>query len=153
MTKKELYHKRKSKGVCVNCGGEIEKERKGKTMCRKCADEKNKSQRLDRATYIKHGICPICKTNRLVGDEHRCYECSVRENQRVKGYRDKEKEIDPVGYSKRNSEASRRTRWKYVSQGLCVRCGRKKSAQFTLCARCRERQKEYDIRYKERKEN
>ena len=151
MSCNRTYQKRRSEGLCVDCGGEIEEERKGKARCKKCADKNNEGQRLDRAAYIKNGICPLCKTRRLVGDEHRCYECRVKDSKRVKRYQDKEKAIDPIGYTRKRTESCKRTRQKYASQGLCVNCGRVKSEEYRLCEKCRQRNLEYCRRWRERR--
>ena len=87
MPSTSTYYKRKKQGLCIHCGGHIEKERKGMTECQKCADERNKLKREEWAFYKKKGICPVCHKNLLFGEEQNCPECRCKKEIRDNKYR------------------------------------------------------------------
>lgn len=138
----KCYQRRKEQGLCVRCGNELEEHRKGKCHCQACADVVNESKRLDRLAYIKVGICPKCKTNRLVGDEKLCYECGVIESERKAKYREKWKTIDPVGYRKKQNESAKRTQERWLSEGRCIKCGKPKYGDTKFCEKCKIKYKQ-----------
>ena len=141
MKGKEIYYKRKEAGLCTRCGGELEENRKGKVLCEGCARRTDSNKNLDTKNYIEVGICPLCKTHRLVGDEQLCFECHEKKIARQKKYREKQRESDPEGYKSKNNEAVKRTQQKRKEQGLCIRCGNKKNTHTLLCEKCKQKDK------------
>jgi len=142
MTGKEIYYRRKEAGLCTRCGGELEESRKGRVMCGKCAEKANNDKKLDTISYIRVGICPCCRKHRLVGDEHLCFECHEKKIARSKKYRDKCRENDLNEYKTKCLESSKKSQKKKMEQGVCVRCGRKKSTYTLLCEKCKRQDKE-----------
>lgn len=82
---KEKYYERLEKGLCPRCG----KSKSDRfTYCLDCRIE----QRERRATYIKYKVCPVCKVEKLYGDERTCNFCKIKRMGSDKAYRNKNKD-------------------------------------------------------------
>ena len=91
----------------------------------------------DRQFYKSIGICPVCKKNKLWGTEKECPECTA------KGYEYAMKSRARVGrehYNKTHAEWAKLEHHKRIEQGMCTRCGKRKSDYgYKTCGICREK--------------
>lgn len=98
-----------------------------------------------REWYFSHGICPHCGRNDLQKGYKLCLECRMKDNERHKG--------KPISDDVRQyrAEYNRRIRAERKAEGICVRCGKRKTDnKHTNCAICRAakaaKQREYNQR-------
>lgn len=98
-----------------------------------------------REWYLSHGICPHCGRNDLQKGYKLCLECRMKDLERHKG-----KTISEETKEKRKA-AQRALADKRKAEGICVRCGKRKTDdKHTNCAICRAakaaKQREYNQR-------
>ena len=146
MPTKDCYHKLKSEGRCTNCGKKIIGNREGMVLCEKCAIlESFRQKKLyyeDRDYCFKHGICPVCKRNKIFGDERNCPECRAKKYNHLTT----RLENDPE-YKLQRQETSKRSTEKRITyrraNNLCLRCGKPLTDEydsgFVNCKQCRVR--------------
>lgn len=132
--KKSLIERRKSNGLCIDCGNPLDREG---LRCKKCCEKRSKWEREHRQWYLSHKICPRCGKNDLMGDETICPECRAKSvNNSLKN-----REKDEYNVYQRNWSKS--TYQKRKESGICTRCGKRKATQgLTTCAMCRARDNE-----------
>lgn len=132
--KKALIERRKSNGLCIDCGNPLDREG---LRCKKCCEKRSKWEREHRQWYLSHKICPRCGKNDLMGDETICPECRAKSvNNSLKN-----REKDEYNVYQRNWSKS--TYQKRKESGICTRCGKRKATQgLTTCAMCRARDNE-----------
>ena len=132
--KKALIERRKSNGLCIDCGNPLDREG---LRCKKCCEKRSKWEREHRQWYLSHKICPRCGKNDLMGDETICPECRAKEvNNTLKN-----RKTDEYNVYQRNWSKS--TYQKRKESGICTRCGKRKATQgLTTCAMCRARDNE-----------
>lgn len=132
--KKALIERRKSNGLCIDCGNPLDREG---LRCKKCCEKRSKWEREHRQWYLSHKICPRCGKNDLMGDETICPECRAKSvNNSLKN-----REKDEYNVYQRNWLKS--TYQKRKESGICTRCGKRKATQgLTTCAMCRARDNE-----------
>lgn len=131
---KALVERRKSNGLCIDCGNPLDREG---LRCKKCCEKRSKWEREHRQWYLSHKICPRCGKNDLMGDETICPECRAKSvNNSLKN-----REKDEYNVYQRNWSKS--TYQKRKESGICTRCGKRKATQgLTTCAMCRARDNE-----------
>lgn len=128
---KALIERRKSQGLCVECGQPL--DRNG-TRCVKCRKKINRVTKERRSWYFLHNICPRCGKNDLFGDETICPECSARNTNNTLKNRNYEE------YNNYHRNWAKSTYQKRKEAGLCTRCGKRKATEGrTTCGVCRER--------------
>ena len=144
---KKYYEEHKAKGLCRRCGG---KTLAGRVYCEKCADYYKQT----RIFYQKMGFCPICKKNRIYGDEKTCPECLAKKNIQNPLYAAKAKAEGKYWASQEyNTERSRAKYAKRKSEGICTKCGKRPAAlDRTMCQICLDKAAERSRRYRERME-
>ena len=132
--KKALIERRKSNGLCIDCGNPLDREG---LRCKKCCEKRSKWEREHRQWYLSHKICPRCGKNDLMGDETICPECRAKSvNNSLKN-----REKDEYNVYQRNWSKS--TYQKRKESSICTRCGKRKATQgLTTCAMCRARDNE-----------
>ena len=132
--KEALIERRKSNGLCIDCGNPLDREG---LRCKKCCEKRSKWEREHRQWYLSHKICPRCGKNDLMGDETICPECRAKSvNNSLKN-----REKDEYNVYQRNWSKS--TYQKRKESGICTRCGKRKATQgLTTCAMCRARDNE-----------
>lgn len=125
---REMRRHKKEQGICVYCK---EKAVPGRTLCQYHIDYQAK----ERKALKEAKICPICRKEKLYGDERRCLECAIKDNQRQRERYWKDAEANRA-----RIRASGKARTKrYKEQGLCSRCGRERDDKSKAqCYRCRE---------------
>lgn len=129
---RERRIKKKEQGLCTYCNNNA---LPGKTMCKYHAEYKKQ----ERLSLVKMGICPVCKKERIYGDEKRCGECAEKHNaQQRQRYRN---DIDNYKARKKANVKARTKR--YEEQGLCTKCGRNKVDKTKRwCESCRAKERE-----------
>lgn len=141
------YYRYKEQGLCVKCGGE--RDRNG-VICKTCLDKSNERSRKDYQFYLDMGTCPICRKEKLFGDEKSCPECKARKtnNNSIRVSKN-ENEI-----RKKIAERDAKRYYERKNNGLCVECGKNNDSGFALCKICRvKRNKERKYTYRtDRKE-
>lgn len=96
----------------------------------------NEVKRAERRYYISHGLCPICKSQRLFGDEHWCIECRLKKQTYQSQYLAKEE--NKRRHCRQASEANKRMHDRRKAQGLCTYCGKKLTdTRYVSCKACR----------------
>lgn len=132
------YYNRKSKGLCVLCGGEIEYERKGLTICLKCKENRSIKQKEDYKAYQSLGICPVCHKRELFLNEKNCYICSTRE-----------KKFDYSKNAEKDKLMKKKKYYECKENGICVICKERKSSEGkTTCSICRAKRNAYLSKYR-----
>lgn len=127
------YYNRKSKGLCVLCGGEIEDYRKGLTLCSVCEEKRANKAKEDYKAYQSLRICPICHKRELYLNEKICHICSTRE-----------KKYDYAKNAERNKELKKKKYYEDKENGMCVICHKRKSLEGkTVCSICRAKRNDY----------
>lgn len=135
------YQKRKSQGICVDCGKE--KADEGYVTCTKCRTKQRISSQERREFYKSLGICPRCGKNKLFGDERSCPECLAENAIIKKRSREKLKKTD-MDYFREYQE-------RLKQEGLCrTGCGRKRVSGKTYCKSCLIKHNEKTKEYKRR---
>lgn len=86
-----------------------------------------------RAYYHRRGICPTCKKNTLFGEERTCIECRAKiAEKQIKRYYEQYEKIRVQA-----SESHKRSYARYKSEGICVRCRKRKARPGTTsCEIC-----------------
>ena len=131
---KALMERRKSNGLCINCGSPL--DRVG-LRCKKCCEKRNKWTREHRQWYLSHKICPRCGKNDLMGDETICPECRAKEVNNSLKNRDRET------YNAYHNQWAKSAYQKRKESGICTRCGKRKATHgYVTCAICRHRDNE-----------
>lgn len=134
MTQKEIgarfYRKRIENGLCPKCG---KPKAEGRYYCDECREKENQRHRKDRVFYQSIGICPVCKKNKLFGDEKQCIECREKNYARRKKLTE---EARAAVYAA-NNERAKRIYAERAKAGICTRCGKKKAVDGRKkCMRC-----------------
>ena len=131
---KQWKEKRRSQGLCVACGKPLDRDG---IHCAECRRKTNQATKERRRWYLEHKICPRCGKNDIMGDETRCPECRADATNNALANRDKE------SYNKYHREWNKATYHKRKENGICTRCGKRKSTNgTTLCDICREKGRE-----------
>lgn len=100
-------------------------------MCKRC------NATVNRKTYQKVGICPICKKEKLFGQEKECPECRAKRVSDVNAWRDRNK----GHYASYINDYHRKMYADRKAKGLCTRCGKRPSLRgIKTCGICRDRQ-------------
>lgn len=135
-----MIEKRKSQGLCIDCGGPLDRDGVRCVKCRKIKSQKEKERR---DWYSSHGICPRCCKNDIMGDETICPECTASESNNTLKNRNREKYNL---YQKKWQKANYQLR---KEKGICTRCGKRKAMDgYFTCRICRAKGREdKKIRY------
>lgn len=99
-------------------------------MGKQTAEEK----RIIREYYRRVGICPVCKTNHLIGDEKTCIECRAEgANQKYIYVQENRDKVNA------NQRRTRKIRYeKDIANGICPRCRKRKlEVGRKRCGMCR----------------
>jgi len=129
--RKAEYKKRKELRLCVWCKAPLEDGAKG-TLCKDCAKKNKERSRENRDFYIKQGICPICKKERIYPPEKSCYNCRERANQKEMTEEERE----------HRRELARLRAANRIENGLCPECGKRPPEDgYKRCAICRGKQR------------
>lgn len=129
--KQRLYYKRKSVGLCTDCGSPTEG---GRRLCAAC-DEKRKAYVNETRAFFKSiGLCPRCGKNVIFKNESTCPECKAKNAIEAQERRDKDREA----YNTQMAEYHKSAYAEKKEQGICPRCGKKKARKgYVLCEICR----------------
>lgn len=137
---KNLIARRRTAGLCVNCGKPLDREG---YLCISCNNNKNLNNRLERKYYQENHVCPNCRKNSILGDEKICPECLAKESERSMNNRNREhynlihREWSKIEYERRKEN------------GICTRCGKRNADyNFFTCGICRNKDRQRKrIRY------
>lgn len=83
--KTNRYEKRKSNGICIDCGSEYAEP--GKTRCKNCSERHNASRNNLEKLRIEKGICRKCGKAPAVDGKKICEKCA----EKLKEYHAKER--------------------------------------------------------------
>ena len=138
------YHRLKDAGLCPKCGKE--RDNPNRVHCTACATKNYEITKADRDWYLEHRICPSCKKQDLLGDEHRCPECRAKTSELSRKYR---LAMDREEYNKQMNELNKKAYNRLREQGLCVLCRRKveNPEKHAKCEWCRAK---YRLRHEEK---
>ena len=137
MNSREWYAHCIKNNLCVAC--HKPNDREGKRYCTECAKKNSKRNEDQRQFYISMGVCPICRSNTLVGGMKSCDEC--RADRAAK----QAERMTPQKIRAYNEE--RRKRFK--AQHRCITCGAQlpEGDIHSTCERCREKRRdEYAVK-------
>jgi hypothetical protein len=145
MPTKKYYHKLKQEGRCTICGKIISGEREGMTYCSECAEKESKRRKKiyyeNREYCLRHDICPICKRNKIFGDEKWCPECRAKKYNSLCTRLATDSEYYEHRLEKIRNSNHKRLEFRR-SNNLCSRCGKPLSDYdngFVNCKKCRVR--------------
>lgn len=143
MPNKQEYQRRKTLGLCSNCGSPAIV---GKTLCSACAEKHAAKYRTKR----KKGVCFNCG-NEAAPNKTRCESCGERQKLLQQ---QKRKERKAKGECVRCGERSKRGRCENCLKqeknlrderkraGLCRSCGKPPSEGKSRCAKCEQANKQ-----------
>ena len=144
MNNKEWYLHCIEYGLCVACHKPNDRAADGKRYCSECAKKNTERNNDQRMFYLSMGICPICRTNTLMGDMRSCDECRADRAA---------KKTEQSAHKIYAYNAERRKRFR--EQHRCISCGADipEFDSHSTCEKCREkrRTKYAEQRSKERK--
>lgn len=130
---RKLIEYRRLNKLCADYGDPLDRDG---YRCAKCNKKHNENNKKDKDFYISHKICPVCRINKLFGQEKQCAECCAN------GYIDKIKSNEKLGrehVNKIHAEWSKNEYNKRIESGLCVRCGKIRNDKYKICSRCRQK--------------
>jgi hypothetical protein len=131
---KKYYVRKKSEGLCPRCGKPLDREGH---YCSVCVEKYNQYTRETRQYFIQNGICPVCRKEKLYGDEKTCIECLEKIYESRKPMNDEERE-------KYNESQRKRKKMQYdfrSQNGICTRCGKRKAEKDRKkCRICLEKE-------------
>lgn len=146
MTQKErsqkCYRNRKNNGLCPRCGAILGKEG---YLCQLCREKVNKYRQETRNFYRDNGLCTECGKYKVPKSERICLECRAKFNNRRKPLTDEQK----IKYEKRFRSQQNNLYQYRKEQGICTRCGKRKSiVGKSKCGVCLQKDAElHRIRY------
>lgn len=133
---KILYYDRKDKGLCVSCGGTLDRDG---VRCKKCRDRQTTNDRENRRVYRESHVCPSCRKNTILGDEMTCPECRAKGANYAEKLRERSRD-DYNGYMRKYQKNMYQKR---KEDGICTRCGKRKAEHgFFTCPACRKKGRE-----------
>lgn len=109
----------KEKGLCTGCRKPI--DRVG-VYCKACLIKERERHKKDRVWYIENGICPVCRKQKLFGDERSCLECSAKNYAFQQRYDKETLRKREKKYAGRRKEI----REEYFKNGICFHCRKRK---------------------------
>lgn len=134
--KARFIERRISNKICVDCGKPNDSEN-SKYYCKACNEKRNKSSKETYKAYQKNKVCPMCRINKLFGDEKICVECRVKDLERHEKLRKEKSEH----YNNVSKISNRKLRTNRKINGLCVRCGNKlNDLRYSNCEMCRQKE-------------
>lgn len=128
------YWKFIEQGKCGQCGKKNDRE--NLRLCSECGAKDVKTQIATKKFLLQMGICPVCKRERILGDEKSCPEC------RAKGaeYKAQIREENREEYNEYMKNYHKQMYEKRKQQGLCTRCGKPlNDKRYTTCGKCRQK--------------
>jgi len=129
MTNKEWYAYCVDNGLCVSCHQPVSD---GKRYCPDCVRRNRQRNNEQREAYIAKGICPVCRTNDLHGDEKTCVECKAK-----MASRNSNRSVQKIYFY----NAERRKRLK--AENKCIICGEPiGDVRHSTCEKCREKRRQ-----------
>ena len=117
--KKKQREERVAQGLCTKCGSPIDTDGHWCDKCRKEAREA-------RAMYLSYRICPVCRKEKLFGQEKACPECRAKKNENSARYSAKKIEEDEEAYKERKRQTGKRLYYRRKEKGMCTACGKRK---------------------------
>lgn len=135
-----LYHLRKSNGLCVDCGNPLPESSKI-TRCPACSAKHNERNKNDHKRLIALKICTCCRTEYAEPFKKMCYECGKRSREKHELWL-KNQDISEI--NEKRKIKSKEVYAERKAKGICTRCGKHQALPFhVLCARCNEKHTEY----------
>lgn len=122
LTQKErsalFYKNRRNNGLCPRCGKKL--DRKGH-YCSECLKKVSQYNRENKKFYRDNGICPVCRKEKVFGDEKQCISCRQKAYERRKPLTDEQKERYGSHFRKQQNSLYRER----AENGICTRCGKR----------------------------
>nr|DAZ45864.1 MAG TPA: Thaumarchaeal output domain 1 [Caudoviricetes sp.] len=136
----EQYRRRKAAGLCVECGKPL--DRVG-AYCIECCRAHSEDSKQQKRWYADGGVCPVCKTNKLMGTERCCPECRAKSTEYASRKRNTNRDL----YNKQHAEWAKIQYAERVEKGLCTRCGKRPAKDGAhTCVYCAEKTNAYHRR-------
>lgn len=130
---KRMYQKRRSLGICVDCGNPVEN---GACRCLNCSTKKNDEKTENYRLYQSCGICPICRINPIMGDEKSCPECKAASG----SYSNYRRSENRDRYNQTHREWAKMEYSRRKELGICTRCGKRKALNGkVMCGVCADK--------------
>lgn len=137
MYQKRMLSKRRENGLCLNCGKPLDRDG---AYCVSCNDKRNADNVAMRLCYIKSGVCPICRSEPILGSEKSCPECRAKSSEKRAENRSQNKQK----YNENHRNYSRSKYQERKENGICTRCGKRKAkAGYSTCEMCQFKNREY----------
>lgn len=128
-----------AEGKCIYCGKPNDNEKS--KMCLACTAKSNEYGRQARRKLIEFGVCPLCKSEPLFGNEKSCPECRAAKTNRTEEYKKNNPEKVKVWNAKKNQNIRER-RAERRENGLCTECAKElkgDECNYSICPRCRDK--------------
>lgn len=100
------------------------------------ARERVKEERKTKKWYKSHGICPICRKEKLAPGRSKCLNCLDENAIAAMMWRSNMTQKQLKDYEKKGNERAKERRRKRREAGLCEVCGRPRIDK-RLCVECR----------------
>lgn len=140
---KEYRQKLISKHICVYCKKHNDRYEIG-SICSNCLGEEKKFRNMLQKEFK---ICPMCRKNKLYGEEKTCIECKTTRAINIKKSRDKNRDK----YNEYMRDYHKKIYEYRKTNNLCTICGGKRDTEKLKCNKCRTKEKEN--RQRKRKNN
>lgn len=125
-----FYRNRKENALCPVCGKPLDRDGH---YCMSCLEKANKYKRETRQRLKELGICPVCRKNKLYGEEKQCVDCQEKAYYSRRPISEEQR----IRYNKRFSNQQRLLYKQRKEQGICTRCGKFKAEHGKVkCAIC-----------------
>lgn len=98
----------------------------------------NKKSREERAFYLAHGICPVCRRADVVGNLKACGACLEKGTlYQIKFWANRDR-----------NAYHRELRQRHIADGVCVQCGKNKPKDGCVtCTECLKKNRQRNRRY------
>lgn len=116
---KKMIAVTKDKGLCKRCGKP--RMREG-IYCNDCLIKERERHKKDNDFFREIGICYMCRTRKLFGDEKICPECSAKNYSAVR----KRNTESIKEYEKKYAARRKELRQQYYEKGICYNCKKRR---------------------------
>ena len=143
---------RETKGLCVKCGKASADP--GMKFCSVCRKKQNERSSRDRAFVKENNLCIKCRKEKTEPGIAYCLSCKMDERERGRNRLKEYTEDERKTINRKSGASHRALRAARKENGLCIVCGKRKSAEGRLsCVYCLERKKKQYRRRRDVKGN
>ena len=140
MSKAKQRKERILKGLCPECGGQMDREG---WACVKCTKEGNERKKIWANNRVGEGRCPSCREGKIIQGTTYCPECKDKLLRKNKGNKHKYHRK----YTTNDLLRVQRKRKGWKKLGLCQGCGKVEVKKY-YCNECKKKVKTRQERWR-----